>query len=178
MERAPFPGLLCGRGVGSSILASLSEAGGNDQRQPACKPLPPCSLISVGRHSESAPLCPLASGSPFPSEEWPPPILCFRLGWQRQKILRSLFAPAPRPIRETPSRSGNPLPHHRNRAHYILQLTSRPSASSIPDSNFEECPHNLSLFAFDETPAASFPALGWGARHPATPFRVPLRFQL
>jgi len=93
VERAPFPGLLCGRGVGSSILASLSEAGGNDRRQPACKPLPPRSLISVGRHSECAPLCSLASGSPVPSEEWPPPILCFRLSWQRQKILRSLLAP-------------------------------------------------------------------------------------
>ena len=41
-----------GRGVGSSILASLSEAGGNDLRQPANKPLPPRSPISVGRHSE------------------------------------------------------------------------------------------------------------------------------
>ena len=81
MERAPFPGLLCGRGVGSSILASLSEAGGNDRRQPACKPLPPCSLISVGRHSECAPACPLASGSPVPQEEWPlpNPLLPFKL---------------------------------------------------------------------------------------------------
>jgi hypothetical protein len=41
-----------GRGVGSSILASLSEAGGNDLRQTASKPLPPCSPIRAGRHLE------------------------------------------------------------------------------------------------------------------------------
>ncbi len=29
------------RRVGSSILASLSEAGGNDPQEPASKPLPP-----------------------------------------------------------------------------------------------------------------------------------------
>ena len=41
-----------GRGVGSSILASLSEAGGNDLRQPLSKPLPPRSPISLDRHSK------------------------------------------------------------------------------------------------------------------------------
>ncbi len=40
------------RDVGSSILASLSEAGGNDLRQPTSKPLPPHSPVSVDRHLE------------------------------------------------------------------------------------------------------------------------------
>src|SRR5256885_2069783 len=36
-----FPASFSHRSVGSSILASLSEAGGNDPRKPASKPLPP-----------------------------------------------------------------------------------------------------------------------------------------
>src|SRR5215813_15673949 len=36
-----FPVSFSHRSVGSSILASLSEAGGNDPRKPASKPLPP-----------------------------------------------------------------------------------------------------------------------------------------
>ena len=51
------------RGVGSSILASLSEAGGNDLHQPANKPLPPRSPNSVDRLSE----CPR-----FPPAQSPP----------------------------------------------------------------------------------------------------------
>ena len=40
------------RGVGSSILASLSEAGGNDRHNSRSKPLPPRSKFYEGRHSE------------------------------------------------------------------------------------------------------------------------------
>ncbi len=40
------------RGVGSSILASLSEAGGNDRHKSRSKPLPPRSEIHADRHSE------------------------------------------------------------------------------------------------------------------------------
>ena len=40
------------RGVGSSILASLSEAGGNDQHSSLSKPLPPRSQTCVSRLSE------------------------------------------------------------------------------------------------------------------------------
>jgi len=38
------------RRVGSSILASLSEAGGNELRKVASKPLPPRSPLSSTRH--------------------------------------------------------------------------------------------------------------------------------
>src|SRR6266566_7678768 len=38
------------RGVGSSILASLSEAGGNDRHRSWSKPLPPCSKTREDRH--------------------------------------------------------------------------------------------------------------------------------
>src|SRR6266566_10022091 len=38
------------RGVGSSILASLSEAGGNDRHKSRSKPLPPCSKTREDRH--------------------------------------------------------------------------------------------------------------------------------
>jgi hypothetical protein len=41
-----------GRGVGSSILASLSEAGGNDQHSSLSKPLPPRSQTCESRLSE------------------------------------------------------------------------------------------------------------------------------
>src|ERR1700676_5551524 len=40
------------RGVGSSILASLSEAGGNDQHSSLSKPLPPRSQTCESRLSE------------------------------------------------------------------------------------------------------------------------------
>ena len=40
------------RGVGSSILASLSEAGGNDQHSSLSKPLPPRSRTCESRLSE------------------------------------------------------------------------------------------------------------------------------
>jgi len=40
------------RGVGSSILASLSEAGGNDRHSSLSKPLPPRSRICESRLSE------------------------------------------------------------------------------------------------------------------------------
>src|SRR6266566_7690385 len=40
------------RGVGSSILASLSEAGGNDRHKSRSKPLPPRSKSHEDRHSE------------------------------------------------------------------------------------------------------------------------------
>jgi hypothetical protein len=40
------------RGVGSSILASLSEAGGNDQHSSLSKPLPPRSRTCVSRLPE------------------------------------------------------------------------------------------------------------------------------
>ena len=40
------------RGVGSSILASLSEAGGNDQHSSLSKPLPPRSQTCDSRLSE------------------------------------------------------------------------------------------------------------------------------
>ena len=40
------------RGVGSSILASLSEAGGNDQHSSLSKPLPPRSRTCVSRLSD------------------------------------------------------------------------------------------------------------------------------
>jgi hypothetical protein len=38
------------RRVGSSILASLSEAGGNELRKTVSKPLPPRSPLSSTRH--------------------------------------------------------------------------------------------------------------------------------
>ena len=53
-----------GRDVGSSILASLSEAGGNNLHQPASKPLPPRPSISVGRHSECPRSFPQANERP------------------------------------------------------------------------------------------------------------------
>jgi hypothetical protein len=40
--------------VGSSILASLSEAGGNDLQKVASKPLPPRLQLSAGRHMKRA----------------------------------------------------------------------------------------------------------------------------
>src|ERR1700682_4206875 len=40
------------RGVGSSILASLSEAGGNDRHRSWSKPLPPRSKTGEDRHPE------------------------------------------------------------------------------------------------------------------------------
>ena len=40
------------RGVGSSILASLSEAGGNDSQKPASKPLPPRLPFFTSRQSK------------------------------------------------------------------------------------------------------------------------------
>src|SRR5579859_63819 len=40
-RRVSFPASFSHRSVGSSILASLSEAGGNDPRKSASKPLPP-----------------------------------------------------------------------------------------------------------------------------------------
>src|SRR5882762_11674312 len=40
------------RRVGSSILASLSEAGGNDRHRSWSKPLPPRSKTREDRHSE------------------------------------------------------------------------------------------------------------------------------
>src|SRR6266566_10098556 len=40
------------RGVGSSILASLSEAGGNDRHKSWSEPLPPRSKPRADRHSE------------------------------------------------------------------------------------------------------------------------------
>src|SRR5712692_8936700 len=42
------------RGVGSSILASLSEAGGNDPHKSRSKPLPPRSKTREDRLSECA----------------------------------------------------------------------------------------------------------------------------
>jgi|ERR1700674_1137605 len=40
--------------VGSSILASLSEAGGNDLQKVASKPLPPHSPLFTSRHLKRA----------------------------------------------------------------------------------------------------------------------------
>ena len=40
--------------VGSSILASLSEAGGNDLQKVTSKPLPPRLSLSTSRHVERA----------------------------------------------------------------------------------------------------------------------------
>jgi hypothetical protein len=42
------------RRVGSSILASLSEAGGNDPRKVPSKPLPPRSTLCANRHLKRA----------------------------------------------------------------------------------------------------------------------------
>ena len=50
MNANPLPVSFSHRRVGSSILASLSEAGGNEPRQAASKPLPPRSLLLWVRH--------------------------------------------------------------------------------------------------------------------------------
>jgi hypothetical protein len=51
-RRVPFPASFSHRSVGSSILASLSEAGGNDLFKAASKPLPPHSPLCSDRQSE------------------------------------------------------------------------------------------------------------------------------
>ena len=52
-RRIPFPDpFFLDRGVGSSILASLSEAGGNDRHKSWSKPLPPRSKTCESRLPE------------------------------------------------------------------------------------------------------------------------------
>src|SRR6266568_4862871 len=53
-ERTPTSRSFLDRGVGSSILASLSEAGGNALHKPTRKPLPPRAPEFAGRHLECA----------------------------------------------------------------------------------------------------------------------------
>jgi hypothetical protein len=53
-EHVSFPVSFSHRSVGSSILASLSEAGGNDLQKPVSKPLPPRSPFLAGRHMRRA----------------------------------------------------------------------------------------------------------------------------
>src|SRR5260370_21574437 len=53
-ERPPTSRSFLDRGVGSSILASLSEAGGNALHKPTREPLPPRAPEFAGRHLECA----------------------------------------------------------------------------------------------------------------------------
>lgn len=70
------------RDVGSSILASLSEAGGNDLRQPTSKPLPPHSPVSVDRHLECT-LCMTEHARGQPVEKIAGPSIYWRCtGWR------------------------------------------------------------------------------------------------
>ena len=50
------------RRVGSSILASLSEAGGNDLQKVASKPLPARLQLSASRHMKRAYRTPYCTG--------------------------------------------------------------------------------------------------------------------
>jgi hypothetical protein len=54
-RRVSFPASFSHRSVGSSILASLSEAGGNDPRNQASKPLPPRFAFSPEPSTETHP---------------------------------------------------------------------------------------------------------------------------
>src|SRR6267142_6115708 len=51
--------------VGSSILASLSEAGGNDLQKVTSKPLPPRLSLFTSRHVERAHASPTARPAPM-----------------------------------------------------------------------------------------------------------------
>jgi len=59
-----FPASFSHRSVGSSILASLSEAGGNDPRKPASKPLPPRFANSCEPSTETHPTSHLYANAP------------------------------------------------------------------------------------------------------------------
>src|SRR5450432_1376550 len=54
-RRVPLSVSFSHRRVGSSILASLSEAGGNDLQKMMSKPLPPRSPLLTSRHVKNAP---------------------------------------------------------------------------------------------------------------------------
>ena len=66
-RRVSFPASFSHRSVGSSILASLSEAGGNDPRKSASKPLPPRFASSHGPSTETHPTPLLMQKSRHPS---------------------------------------------------------------------------------------------------------------
>src|SRR6266436_3419324 len=59
-----FPASFSHRSVGSSILASLSEAGGNDPRKSASKPLPPRFANSCEPSTETHPTSHLYANAP------------------------------------------------------------------------------------------------------------------
>jgi hypothetical protein len=58
------------RRVGSSILASLSEAGGNESRKVTSKPLPPRSPLSTTRHVKRTHAGTNARSAPMSGEYW------------------------------------------------------------------------------------------------------------
>jgi len=74
--------------VGSSILASLSEAGGNDLQKVTSKPLPPRLSLSASRHLKRAyvvPLCTARANAAIPIavHKWP---LIFTLRFVSQRL--------------------------------------------------------------------------------------------
>src|ERR1700674_4202651 len=70
------------RGVGSSILASLSEAGGNDRHKSRSKPLPPRSKTREDRHSECVHVPSLCKSATIPNRIPPGKISLFLLIFQ------------------------------------------------------------------------------------------------
>src|SRR5882724_1634133 len=64
-RRVPLLASFSHQRVGSSILASLSEAGGNDLQKVTSKPLPPRLSLFTSRHVERAHACPIARPAPM-----------------------------------------------------------------------------------------------------------------
>ena len=99
-RRVPLSVSFSHRRVGSSILASLSEAGGNDLQKMASKPLPPHSPPFTFRHVKRA--FTLGNAIRRPSLRLPHrklrPFLCAHCVWRGEW----LFVPKPRrqPISE------------------------------------------------------------------------------
>lgn len=87
-RRVPLLASFSHQRVGSSILASLSEAGGNDLQKVTSKPLPPRLSLSTSRHLKRAyavPLCTESANAAFllAAHKWP---LIFTLRFVGQQL--------------------------------------------------------------------------------------------
>jgi hypothetical protein len=87
-RRVPLLASFSHQRVGSSILASLSEAGGNDLQKVTSKPLPPRLSLSTSRHLKRAyevPLCTERANAGFllAAHKWP---LMFALRFVGQRL--------------------------------------------------------------------------------------------
>jgi hypothetical protein len=133
------------RGVGSSILASLSEAGGNDPHKSQSKPLPPRSKTREDRLSECASVSLLCTPRSNPRRFAAPGIPCVCSGSSRTSSqncvrfrLRGLIWESRLPPRECPSDFPDAFCGMRPNRIPLLRLNQRVKSFARPDSeNFK-----------------------------------------